>query len=991
MKQQIDLLSTLNPAQKQAVTHTDGPLLIVAGAGTGKTTVLINRLAYLIQEKNISPEQILITTFTEKGAGELEERADKLLPYGYVNLWINTFHSFGERILRDHALDIGLSPAFKILTQTEQWILIKKNLDAFNLDYYKPLGDPTKFIHELISHFSRLKDENISPARYLEYVKNLKTKTDSTPKHNEQEPIKSKTKKSKKNTKDESTDETSDELDLARLTELSDAYHTYNKLLLDNGLMDFGDLITYTIKLFKERPNILEHYRTQFKYIMVDEFQDTNTSQYELIKLLTAPDNNLVAVGDDDQSIYRFRGASLSNIMQFKDDFPKAQEIVLTENYRSGQEILNSAYTFIKHNNPNRLEEKLKINKHLMAAGKIKKSEVRSLQFSTEFSETQAVADMVQALHDSQQAESWADIAILVRANSTADTFTKELTRRNIPNHFVSLKGLYYKPVILDCIAYLQLLDNYHEPSALYRVLNLPCFKMSHSDLLILTKWARRKLWSLFETIEKIDSVTEISAEGKKAAKKLVESVRAFALMTKEHKASKIYVTFVRDCLLPFFDEDRDHEIFNYLNQFYGKIKNFETADNSGTLKDFLDVINLEMEAGETGGLRFNFDDADTVKIMTIHAAKGLEFGHVFIPNMVDKKFPTIHRGEKIIIPEELGGPKSLSKDSHLEEERRLMYVALTRGKRGVYCTGAKDYGGVREKKPSLFIAEAGLTIEAINQKDITELERDIASLDTVAPIFKYQLPEKFSFSQLTTFERCPLDYKFIYILKIPLEDNPQAVFGRCLHLCLRQFLLPLLESNFQPSLFGEKKIDEKLLSLKQLLTYYDQYWEDNGYTDRTQADKYRELGKKMLADFQASFPIKKPSVVFLEKKFNLALDTYQLTGTVDRVDKLADGTYEIIDYKSGTKPKKIEYKEKRQLLLYQAALQTNYGLTVSQLTLHYLKDNQAESFVAKPGELEKVQNDMIKLIEEIKHSNFKRRSQSDCKYCQHGPVPADY
>ena len=169
MKPSIDLLSTLNPAQKQAVTHTDGPLLIVAGAGTGKTTVLINRLAYLIQEKDISPEQILITTFTEKGAKELEERADKLLPYGYVNLWINTFHSFGERILRDHALDIGLSPAFKLLTQTEQWILIKKNLNAFNLDYYKPLGDPTKFIHELISHFSRLKDENISPARYLEY------------------------------------------------------------------------------------------------------------------------------------------------------------------------------------------------------------------------------------------------------------------------------------------------------------------------------------------------------------------------------------------------------------------------------------------------------------------------------------------------------------------------------------------------------------------------------------------------------------------------------------------------------------------------------------------------------------------------------------------------------------------------------------------------------------------------------------------------------
>ncbi len=995
MKPHIDILSTLNAAQKQAVTHTDGPLLIVAGAGTGKTTVLINRLAYLIQEKNISPEQILITTFTEKGAGELEERADKLLPYGYVNLWINTFHSFGERILRDHAFDIGLSPAFKLLTQTEQWILIKKNLDAFNLDYYKPLGDPTKFIHELISHFSRLKDENITPARYLEYVENLKANTDSILSSKDQGITKSKIvkiTKSKKNSTDESTNEVkSDVLDLTRLIELSDAYHTYNKLLLDQGLMDFGDLITYTIKLFKERPNILEHYRTQFKYIMVDEFQDTNSAQYELIKLLSAPENNLVAVGDDDQSIYRFRGASLSNIMQFKDDYPKAKEIVLTENYRSGQTILDTAYTFIKHNNPNRLEEKLKINKHLTAAGKNKNSEVKTLQFSTEFAETQAVADMIQVLHDSKQAESWADIAILVRANSTADTFTKELSRRNIPNHFVSLKGLYYKPVILDCIAYLQLLDNYHEPSALYRVLNLSCFKMSHSDLLILTKWARRKLWSLFETIEKIDAVTEISSEGRAAAKKLVESVRAFALMTKEQKASKIYVTFVRDCLLPFFDEDRDHEIFNYLNQFYGKIKNFESADNSGTLKDFLDLINLEMEAGETGGLRFNFDDADTVKIMTIHAAKGLEFGHVFITNLVDKKFPTIHRSEKIYIPEELGGPRNQSKDSHVEEERRLMYVALTRGKRGVYCTGAKDYGGVREKKPSLFIAEAGLTIETVDHKDITELERDIISLDSVAPVFTYQLPEKFSFSQLTTFERCPLDYKFIYILKIPLEDNPQAVFGRCLHLCLRQFLLPLLETNFQPSLFGEKKIDEKLLSLKQLLTYYEQYWQDNGYDNRTQADKYKIEGKKMLADFQASLPAQKPSIVFLERKFNLALDTYQLTGTVDRVDKLADGTYEIIDYKSGNKPKKIEYKEKRQLLLYQAALQANYNLSVSRLTLHYLKDNQAESFVAKPGELEKVQNDMIKLIEEIKHSDFKRRSQSDCKYCQHGPMPADY
>lgn len=393
------------------------------------------------------------------------------------------------------------------------------------------------------------------------------------------------------------------------------------------------------------------------------------------------------------------------------------------------------------------------------------------------------------------------------------------------------------------------------------------------------------------------------------------------------------------------------------------------------------------MEAGETGGLRFNFDDADTVKIMTIHAAKGLEFGHVFIPNLVDKKFPTISRSDKIVIPEALGGPHSSGADVHLEEERRLMYVALTRAKRGLYASGAKDYGGAREKKPSRFIEEAGFPIETSDAQAPTELERDLAYLNPVLPSAPYALPQKFSFSQLTTFERCPLDYKFIYILKIPLEDNPQAVFGRCLHACLRQYLLPLLDNGFQPSLFGERKINQEVFSLKQLLHLYASYWQDNGYQDRKQADDYKALGKKMLAGFQTDFGDSRPQIIFLEKKFNLQLGSYSLTGTVDRVDKLPDGTYEIIDYKSGNVPKPFGYQNKRQLLLYQAALETNFQLPISKLTFHYLKDNERLSFVAKPGEIEKVKNDMIALIEEIKTSDFKPLPHSDCKYCQHGPV----
>ncbi|MFA7365334.1 MAG: UvrD-helicase domain-containing protein [Patescibacteria group bacterium] len=325
-----DNLKRLNKEQLLAVKHEDGPLLVVAGAGTGKTTVLINRLAYLVLEKGVKTDEIFLATFTEKAASEMIERADKILPYGYVELWINTFHSFGEKILRESGLEIGLSSDFKLLDETAQWVFVKKNFKEFNLDYYAPAGNPNKFIKELLKHFSRLKDENITPDEYLDYCNNLS---------------------------DEGKDE-AEVLENKKLKELAQAFFVYNKLLLKNDYLDFADLINYTIKLFKTRPNILKKYQEKFKYLMLDEFQDTNFSQYELIKILSGDKANLMVVGDDDQSIYKFRGASISNIMQFKDDYPLAKEIVLSSNYRSHQDILDLSYSFISHNNPNRLEVK---------------------------------------------------------------------------------------------------------------------------------------------------------------------------------------------------------------------------------------------------------------------------------------------------------------------------------------------------------------------------------------------------------------------------------------------------------------------------------------------------------------------------------------------------------------------------------------------------------------------------------------------------------
>ncbi len=964
------ILDQLNQEQREAVIHDNGPLLIVAGAGTGKTTVLINRLFYLIQDKHIKPDNILLVTFTEKGAGELTERADKLLPYGYVDLWISTFHGLAERILRDHGLDIGLPTDFKILNQTEQWIFVKKNLDKFKLDYYRPLGNPDKFIGELLKHFSRLKDENILPLDYLSYANGLKQ---------DQDAILSGAKGRAADLAGEF--DAQGKLDADKIGELANAYHVYNQLLLDNKFLDFGDLILYALKLFHDRPQVLQAYQNKFTYVMVDEFQDTNWSQYELIKLLAAPKNNLLAVGDDDQSIFKFRGASLSNIMQFKDDYPEAKEVVLNQNYRSGQKILDAAYEFITHNNPNRLEVKLGLDKKLKAQNQ--SGEVKYLMFPNLASEAKSVAAMIKALHDGGQAE-WAEMAVLVRANATADRFVNELKRQGLPGQFVSLRGLYYKPIILDILAYLRLLDNYHESNALFRVLNLEPFKINHLDLVNILRFGRIKLWSLFESLNQIQAIPKVSAEAQLSANKLLAAIKRHTELAKNKTMSQLYVQIVHDIFLPGLTDDQREE-FDFLNQFYKKIMAFEEASPSGLLPDFLELIDWELEAGETGSLRLNFDDADTVKIMTVHTAKGLEFKYVFIVDAVDKRFPTIGRSETVPVPEALVKETLPTGDAHLEEERRLFYVAMTRAKNGLVMTGARDHGGAMDKKPSKFTAEAGVVVDLLGaEENLTELERDLSQNAQPTPAIKYELPKRFSFSQLETYDRCPWLYKHTHILKIPLPPRGAMVFGRIIHNTLREWLSVLLLEE-QRDLFGQSA-DAKIkdLSWERLKNIYDGAWQDYGYASRAEAEAYRQLGRDSLKQLQTQIDSEpKPEILFLEKKFSPKIGGYTLDCAIDRVDKLADGTVAIIDYKTGEPKLKPSFDDKRQLFLYQLALEQLTGLKVSRLSYYYLKTGDLVSFEAKPKDLERLQEWVISTIKRINSLDFVATPEPHvCRYC---------
>ncbi|MBI4449884.1 ATP-dependent helicase [Candidatus Uhrbacteria bacterium] len=984
------MLANLNPEQRRAVTHGAGPLLIVAGAGTGKTTVITRRIAWLILEQKIPTDGILALTFTEKAAAEMEERIDRLLPYGYVDLWVSTFHGFCDRILKRHALDIGLSNDFRLMDPTAAWMLLREHLNELPLDYYRPRGNPTKFLHALLQHFSRCKDEAVTPADYLAYAKGLTLNADGE-------------------------DSRLEATEVARIAEVANAYHAYEQLLLKEGALDFGDLLLRTLELFRTRPAILERYRRQFAHVLVDEFQDTNWSQYEIVKLLASPQQNLTVVGDDDQSIYRWRGASMSNILHFKEDFPSAKQVAITTNYRSSQNILDAAYVSIQQNNPARLEVTLKLSKHLRADTK-GSGAIEIIHAQDAGEEARVVVERIRALHGQGgkgargQETTWNDFAILVRANRQADQFLPILNAAGIPYQFMASRGLYRKPIILDLLAYLELLDDHHESTALYRVLNFSVFGFTYDEILTLTNWAGRKAESLYAVLRNAAAVPGVTPETMKKVQRVLDCIAKHAEIARQKPVREVILAFFEDTgyLQDITKEENteDHEAVGFLNQFWKRVEAFEDAVASPMLPSFMEAMALEREAGEEGALPADPNAGpEAVRVLTVHAAKGLEFRHVFVVNLIEQRFPSTDRSDPIELPTALTKVIIPEGDMHMAEERRLFYVALTRAKEGLYLSYADDYGGTRTRKPSRFIAELGIMNHeswdraTVRTPGASVIRTNPSPIRAASVGVTHAIPTKLSFTQLKAYQTCPWQYHYAHILRIPMRGRFVFSFGQTMHLTLQRFFNRMLErtTSSQETLFspshgeGEREGVGTVPKLDDLLALYEAAWIDDWYETQKDKREYFENGKRILKEFYTKHEKNGwPSVLSTEQPFTVKFPAgdpgnspmLSVIGKVDRIDQLANGGVEIIDYKTGKARTKLEAEDKMQLLIYQVAATQALGLAPKTLSYYYLETNEKCEFIGTNDELEKLAVTVANVGQRIASGDFTATPGRHCQYC---------
>ena len=933
---------SLNDAQQLAVSIDTGPALVVAGAGTGKTRVIIERIRRLIDD-GVDPSSILALTFTEKAAGEMLDRLSAVSLGFSSQLEVATFNGFGNELLKQYGPEWGLAD-IKLLGETGQLVFLREHFDELGLDYFAPVSNPDGQLKELSGYISKLKQQLVEPEKYQEFVDKLP-----------------------------SSDE-AEKLEKSKHHELANLYKVYLSLCRQFGFIDYDDQLYLAILLLVARPNVLAKMQAKYRYILVDEFQDTNAMQSALIDLLARKSQNIMVVGDDDQSIYGWRGATLANILEFTRRYPGTKEVTLIENYRSTQPILDCAYNLIQHNNPDRLEVINNLNKRLQA-----QTDGGDLPIVKHFHNMDAelnwiAEDISSRLKSGQPGNS---IAILARRTNSLVKVHQILELNNIP-HVVAgqTNDIYQQTAVKQLIEVLKAVADPLDDLALFHSLIGPVFGMSPGVLAELSNEARITFAPLAQIIRNSDqieikqAVSTISDWRNTSPEQSVGSL-AYAIISETGWKQSLYEQAQVEQSVALQ--------LQALSQYFKTLQEFERFSGVPSVQNYL--LNLPvLRAGGSDFVDVSMDISDSeINVLSVHRAKGLEWDTVYIVDCVEGSFPLAYRGQSLALPEELRKDNTKA-DDHIAEERRLMYVATTRARRILILTYSDFTGGPAKRRPSRFLAELSGVHTDHNDNDVEQTNLELFSPKNTNP-GPLPIPSSMkqadcvvlSVSQIVTWLDCPQEFYYRYILGVPQPHDPRQEYGTAIHAAIekihegrRQGTPPTLASIWQ--------------SVKDSLP-------KSGYISEGSRDRDHLSARKSVGQIYERF-ISETLPIETEKPFNVEIPEAKLRfrGRLDAVYD-TEGGIEIRDYKTSTKVRTAEQAKSRttsskQLALYALAWQLEHGELPAKLTLDFVETGQHYSVKKQARSLESLAAKLKQMVDDLNSSHYPLGKKHD--YCSH-------
>jgi DNA helicase-2/ATP-dependent DNA helicase PcrA len=984
----------LNPEQLKGVEHGEGPLLIIAGPGSGKTRVITQRIVHLLAGPRggpedspslldfakaelrgqdsfgarIRPENVLALTFTDKAAAEMQRRVREALPELQSPPHISTFHAFCYEVLRKRHFERTL------LDKVDVWIFLRRRMEELELDFYQKLAEPGAFLHSLNDFFSRCQDELIEPADFERYADALgKEYLALAPSWDAAERVLR-------------------QQEIQKKQELARVFRNSRMLIEQAGCSSLGSLIPETVRLFDREPEVREYYRQCFRYVLVDEFQDTNYAQVELLRRLVKAPYNITAVGDDDQAIYRFRGASHGAFKMFDEAFPGHETVFLDTNYRSTKRILRAADVVIAKND--RYEAKPRLR-----TGEVEGCPVYLLGSPDYLSEAVWIAEEVARL--TKHGTAPGDIAVLYRAHAYRDLLVEQFRRRKIP---FAIRGLSILSTVIlrDLVAYLNIVHSPHDNVSLTRVLLAARWGFPEEIALEIRQQASRDRCSLYDVLESWEASAagnRLEQTGWPELKRLLRELRKYA----EHAP----VTALLDRLigrleLTFLPQDPDGA---YVEAFRKFLEEWESKSSSWKLAEFQEYFRYFLEAGGSIEVPEPTIGADAVQMMTVHAAKGLEFPVVFVLSVAARRFPHSEQKPVIEFPEALRKGPPPPADIHEQEERRLFYVALTRAKERLCVSSVTKPG----KKTSAFVDDL-LSNPAVAARDLERIEVPEAPPEAADAPLAQAPPERpaantlqgslfgdepgapgiyppiaawasrkpaiapeeklhLSASAIGTYEDCPQKFKFSYYLKIPTGPQAALTFGNIMHQCVRRY--------FELRRQGSVKF-------KQLQAHFEQVWKSAGFQDQYQEQAYKRAGLEQLRAFAKNHEASTTLPLGMEVHFALDLGDVVLEGRIDQINPLQDHAVELVDYKTGRPPSQKDADKSLQLSVYALAARDQMHLEPARLTLYSLTQNEVVSSVRTPKHLEVVIRETREVAAQIRQQLFPPRPGFVCKYCDY-------